>query len=65
MLDLDEIDAMLRSRLPGISGSRRLLDALEIYRDPDFTRSRAELLFLDLVKRANLPRPAVNTFVAG
>jgi len=65
LLDLGQIDSMLRRRQPRIAGSRRLLDALEIYRDPGFTRSRAELLFLDLVKKAGLPRPATNLFVAG
>jgi hypothetical protein len=64
LLDIDEIDSMLdrRSNPPG---SRRLLDMLAIYRDPAFTRSRAELLFLDLVRKAGLPRPATNIFVAG
>jgi very-short-patch-repair endonuclease len=65
ILDLAAIDAMLSSRQPGISGSRRLLNALEIYRDPGFTRSRAELLFLALVKNAGLRRPATNVFIAG
>jgi very-short-patch-repair endonuclease/predicted transcriptional regulator of viral defense system len=65
LLDLDEIDGMLRRRQRRVAGSRRLLDALEIYRDPGFTRSRAELLFLDVVRRAGLPRPSTNVFVAG
>lgn len=42
-----------------------LRQALEIYRDPVFARSRPERLFLDLVKKAGLPRPAINTYVAG
>jgi predicted transcriptional regulator of viral defense system len=63
-LDLAEIDVLLRRRR-GASGTRRLREAVEIYRDPAFSRSRPELLFLDLVKRAGLPRPALNTFVAG
>lgn len=63
-LDLDEIDALL-GRCSGRRGTKVLRTALEIYRDPAFSRSRAELLFLDLVKRAGLPRPALNIFIAG
>jgi very-short-patch-repair endonuclease len=64
LLDLTDIDGMLRRR-QGAMGVKQLLGALEIYRDPAFKRSRAERLFLDLVKKAGLPRPALNTFVAG
>ena len=39
--------------------------ALEIYRDPAFTRSRAERLLLAALRRHGVKRPAVNTFVAG
>jgi predicted transcriptional regulator of viral defense system len=63
-LDLGEVDDLLR-RKRGAAGTRRLREAVEIYRDPAFSRARSELLFLDLVKRAGLPRPALNTFVAG
>ncbi len=63
-LDLIAIDSLLRQRT-GDPGTRRLNDALEIYRDPAFDRARSELLFLDLVKKAGLPRPAMNTFVEG
>jgi predicted transcriptional regulator of viral defense system/very-short-patch-repair endonuclease len=63
-LDLIEIDALLRRR-HGEAGTRRLLRALSIYRDPASSHSRTELLFLDLIKKAKLPRPATNTFVAG
>jgi very-short-patch-repair endonuclease len=63
-LELADVDSILRQRR-GARGARRLRKALEIYRDPAFSRSRAELLFLDIVKRAGLPRPATNTFVAG
>jgi Transcriptional regulator, AbiEi antitoxin len=64
LLDLIEIDALLQRRR-GEPGTRRLREALEIYRDPVFSRSRAGLLFLDLIKKAGLPRPALNTYVAG
>lgn len=63
-LDLIDIDAMLRRRA-GASGTKRLIAALDLYRDPAFSRARSELLFLDLVKEAGLPRPAINTYVAG
>lgn len=63
-LDLDAMDLLLRRRM-GERGTTALGDALEIYRDPGFKRSRAERLFLDLVLKAGLPRPAMNFFVAG
>lgn len=64
LLDLIAIDAFLgRSR--GFRGVARLRTALEIYRDPAFTRSRLERRFLALVKRAALPKPFMNCFVEG
>jgi hypothetical protein len=63
-LDLIALDSLLRRRR-GDQGTKRLSDALEIYRDPAFDRARSELLFLDLVKKAGLSRPALNTFVEG
>jgi hypothetical protein len=63
-LRLGAIDDLL-DRRRGAPGTKRLRDGVEIYRDPAFSRSRPELLFLDLIKRAGLPRPALNTFVAG
>jgi hypothetical protein len=64
LLDLGSIDALL-GRSGRHRGRRRLREALEIYRDPIVSRARSERLFLDLVKKAGLPRPAINTFVAG
>jgi very-short-patch-repair endonuclease len=64
LLDLGEIDALLlRSR--GRAGTPALRAALEIYRDPAFTRSRAERLLLAALRGNGVKRPAVNTFVAG
>ena len=62
LLDLGAIDHLLdrRRRSPG---SGRLAQALDLYRDPAFDRARSELLFLDLVKKASLPRPALNIWV--
>jgi very-short-patch-repair endonuclease len=64
LLDLIEIDAML-ARNRGRSGVSALRDALGIYRDPAFTRSRAERLLLDALRRTGVARPAVNAFVEG
>jgi predicted transcriptional regulator of viral defense system/very-short-patch-repair endonuclease len=63
-LDLHAIDLLLRRRM-GERGTAALSGAVEIYRDTAFKRSRAERLFLDLVLDAELPRPAMNVFVAG
>lgn len=62
LLDLASIDRFLvhRSRSPG---SWQLQGALTIYREAVFDRARSELLFLDLIKTAGLPRPALNTWV--
>jgi very-short-patch-repair endonuclease len=64
LLDLAAIDDLLE-RCGRHRGHRKLRRALEIYRDPFFSRSRAERLFLASLKAAGLPRPALNTFVAG
>lgn len=61
-LSLADIDAMLE-RQPGAAGSRALAKALALYRQPVFDRARSELLFLDLVKKAGLPLPILNTWV--
>jgi predicted transcriptional regulator of viral defense system len=62
LLDMDAIDRFLsrRSRSPG---ARQLGVAVDLYRDPVFDRARSERLFLALVKKAGLPRPAINTWV--
>jgi hypothetical protein len=64
LLDVVGIDAvLLRSgRHPG---RKPLARAMIIYRDPVFARVRLERLFLAAVLEAELPRPAINTFVAG
>jgi very-short-patch-repair endonuclease len=64
LLDLDGIDAALR-RHHRAPGAGRLREATEIYRDPSFSRARSERLFKALIKKAGLPHPALNTFVAG
>ncbi len=64
LFDIAAIDAILERRR-GAPGTVALRQALAIYRDPIFARSRPERLLLDLVKKANLPRPAINTYVEG
>jgi len=63
-LDWIEIEAML-GRNRGRAGAPALRSALEVYRDPAFTRSRAERLLLDALRGGGAPRPSVNAFVAG
>lgn len=64
LLDLDAIDRLLvRSR--GFRGVARLRDEVEIYRVKAFTRSRLERRFLSLVRRAEIPPPSMNLFIAG
>jgi very-short-patch-repair endonuclease len=64
ILDLIEIDSML-ARRPNCPGSPQLRQALGLYREPVFARAPTERRLLALVRKAGLPRPAVNTFVAG
>lgn len=64
LLDFIAIDNLL-TRSRGFRGVARLRNALEIYRAPVFTRSHLERRFLALVRRANLPLPSMNFFVAG
>jgi very-short-patch-repair endonuclease len=64
LLDLGAIDAIL-DRHPRAPGTGRLRQATEIYRDPAFSRARSERLFKALIKKAGLPQPVLNTFVAG
>lgn len=64
LLDLIEIDAMLRRR-KGAPGTRRLREALELYRTAVFSRARTELLFLRLIRHADLRPPSINFFVEG
>ena len=64
---LFDLTAMHRfmTRSQGRPGMRALREALEIYRQPVFTRSELERRFLDLCDSEALPRPAVNFFVEG
>lgn len=61
--DLAAVEELL-GRVPHHRGALNLRGALAIYRDdPTVTRSELERRFLALVKRAGLPRPAMNFFV--
>ncbi|HEU4707405.1 MAG TPA: hypothetical protein VFS64_09465 [Solirubrobacterales bacterium] len=62
LLDLDAIDALLL-RAGGHRGREPLTQALEIYREPAFTRARSERLVLAMAKQAGLSRPKINVFV--
>ena len=64
LLDLIAIDALI-SRSRGFRGVARLREALVIHRPSAFTRSDLERRFLELVRRADLPRPAMNFFAEG
>jgi hypothetical protein len=65
LFDLTAFEELL-SRVTHHPGVTPLRDALAIYRpDPAFTRSGVERHFLELVKSAGLPAPAMNCNVAG
>jgi very-short-patch-repair endonuclease len=64
LLDLGALDALL-ARAGGHRGRLPLAQALEIYRDPVFTRARSERLVLAMVKLIGLPKPKINFFLGG
>ena len=65
LLDLVAIDEVL-GRVGHHRGATKLRGALAIYRDdPTVTRSRLERRFLALVRKAGLPRPAMNFPLGG
>jgi predicted transcriptional regulator of viral defense system len=64
LFNLREVEALL-DRTTGHPGHGRLVRAVELYREPVFTRSDLERRFLALVERAGLPRPATGFNVAG
>jgi very-short-patch-repair endonuclease len=64
LLDLIAIDALI-ARSRGFRGVARLREALLVHRTPAFTRSGLERRFLDVVRKAELPHPAMNLFVEG
>lgn len=64
LFDLAAVDSVL-GRFGGHRGAGRLRHAVELYRPPAFTRSQLERRFLDLVREAGLPVPAMNVIVAG
>lgn len=64
LLDMLAMDELL-SRSKGFRGVARLRTALVIHRSAAYTRSGLERRFLQLVKRAGLPRPSTNLFVEG
>lgn len=65
LFDLAAFDELL-ARVTHHPGVKPLREALDLYRpDPTFTRSGVEERFLDLVRVAGLPLPAMNYNVAG
>jgi len=64
LLDVAAIDHLL-ARAGRHPGCAKLRDAVELHRDPAYTRSWLERRFLDLVRRSGLPMPSANVFVAG
>jgi hypothetical protein len=64
LLDIGALESLI-ARSGRHAGRRPLRRALALYLDPVMSRARTERAFLDVVKRAGLPRPAINSFVAG
>ncbi len=65
VFDLREMRGLLDCAA-GHQGARRVRAALDAYRpEGQFTRSGLERRFLELVRDAGLPEPAMNSFVAG
>jgi hypothetical protein len=65
VFDLREMEDLLE-RTKGHRGQAKVRAALELYDErPVFTRSGLEERFLEVVREAGLPEPAMNLFVAG
>jgi hypothetical protein len=65
VFDLGEMEDLL-DRTKGHRGQAKVRAALELYDEkPVFTRSGLERRFLEVVREAGLPEPAMNLFVAG
>lgn len=64
LFDLGQVNSLL-ARTVGHPGHGPLRGAIEIYREPVFSRSGLERRFLALIERAGLPRPATGFNVAG
>jgi predicted transcriptional regulator of viral defense system len=65
LFDLREMDDLLE-RTKGHRGQAKVRAALALYEEnPVFTRSGLERRFLEVVREAGLPVPAMNRFVAG
>jgi very-short-patch-repair endonuclease len=65
LFDLREMDDLLE-RTKGHRGQAKVRAALDLYEErPVFTRSGLERRFLEVVRDAGLPEPAMNHFVAG
>lgn len=64
LLDIGAVDELL-ARSGRHPGRKRLRLASRLFRAPVMSRARSERLLLDVIRRARLPRPAINYVVAG
>ena len=64
LFDLDDMERLLASGR-GRNGVRTLRSVLRDYEEPAFTRSELERRFLSICRRAGLPPPVTNLWVAG
>jgi very-short-patch-repair endonuclease len=64
LFDLVAVEALL-ARTVGHRGHGRLRRAIALYRPPAFSRSRLELVFLDLVRETRMSQPVTGYNVAG
>jgi hypothetical protein len=64
VFNLDALERAMarRSKAKGIAVLRQILAD---FREPALTRSDLERLFLELIRRAGLPEPLCNAYVAG
>jgi uncharacterized protein DUF559 len=64
VFDLGAVDRLI-ARSTGRHGLRPLTNALARYRPAPFTRSELERRFVELCRRAGLPEPSANLWIAG
>ena len=62
VFDLEQVERLI---VRGRRGAKLLRTVLRAYREPSFTRSGLERRFLALCRRAGLPPPATNLWIAG
>lgn len=67
ILELFDLKAVLRTidRHPTHPGAKRLIAAIDIFREAEITRSDLEAMFLGLCEMHGFPRPLVNQILHG